>query len=39
MSMLSEAGINVVENEDNDDSEEEKPEGTQSSRAKLTKTK
>ena len=26
MSMLSEAGINVVENEDNDDSEEEKPE-------------
>ena len=26
MSMLSEAGINVVENEDNDDNEEEKPE-------------
>ena len=26
MSMLSEAGINVVENEDNDDSEEEKTE-------------
>ena len=31
MSMLSEAGINVVENEDNDDSEEEKPEKEQES--------
>ncbi len=31
MSMLSEAGINVVENEDSDDSEEEKPEKEQES--------
>ena len=31
MSMLSEAGINVVENEDNDDSEEEKTEQEQES--------
>ena len=40
MSMLSEAGINVVENEDNDDSEEEKPEKEQNPpAAMLTKMK